>query len=80
MQQFYSGASAMGPRQAFLQKLRLELHDLPGAVIDDIVGDLDRHFSDALAAGRSERQAALRLGDPVWLASEFRAATVGAAA
>ena len=68
----------MGPRQAFLDTLRTELRDLPAPVVDDIIGDLDVHFADALAAGRSERQAALRLGDPVWLASEFRAETVGA--
>ncbi len=63
----------MGPRQAFLTTLRDELRGLPPPVIDDILGDFDRHFADALAAGRSERQTAGRLGDPVWLAGEFRA-------
>jgi uncharacterized membrane protein len=74
------GTCAMGPRQAFLTILRDELASLPQPAVEDIVGDFERHFADALAAGRSERQAALRLGDPVWLAGEFRAEMAAVAA
>jgi uncharacterized membrane protein len=74
------GTCAMGPRQAFLNTLRDELAGLPPPLVEDMVADFERHFADALAAGRSERQAAVRLGDPVWLAGELRAETARVAA
>ncbi len=60
-------------RTEFLDNLRKGLKGLPAATIDDIVADYDTHFSDALAAGRSEADVASALGDPQRLARELRA-------
>ena len=60
-------------RTEFLDRLRKGLNGLPAATIDDIVADYDTHFSDALAAGRSEADVASALGDPQRLARELRA-------
>jgi uncharacterized membrane protein len=60
-------------RQAFLNTLRAGLKGMPAAAVNDIIADYDMHFTDALAAGRTEQQAAERLGDPTRLARELRA-------
>jgi uncharacterized membrane protein len=64
----------MAPREAYLMTLRLELADLPATLAEDMIGDLDAHFRDALAAGKGEAEAAQRLGDPVRLAHDLRVA------
>jgi len=58
--------------QEYLDRLRLGLANLPRPVCDEILGDFAAHFHEALAAGRSEREAATRLGDPFEIAGEFR--------
>ncbi len=60
-------------RIEFIDRLRKGLTGLPAATADDIVADYDTHFSDALAAGRSEAEVASALGDPQRLARELRA-------
>ena len=60
-------------RLLFLNRLRQGLKGLPPAEIDDIVMDYDAHFSDAIAAGRSEADVAASLGDPSQLGSELAA-------
>lgn len=62
-------------RQAFLARLREGLRGLPPQTIADIVTDYEAHFSDGLAAGRSEEEVARALGDPDRLARELRAET-----
>jgi uncharacterized membrane protein len=60
-------------RADFMTRLRRGLGGLPVATIDDILTDYDNHFTDAEAAGRSEREVAEALGDPGRLARELRA-------
>jgi len=60
-------------RSEFLDRLRRGLGGMPQATVDDIVADYDTHFTDALAAGRSEADVAAALGDPTRLARELRA-------
>jgi uncharacterized membrane protein len=60
-------------RQAFLARLREGLRGLPPQAVDEIITDYEAHFSDGLAAGRTEEEVARALGDPDRLARELRA-------
>ena len=60
-------------RAMFLSELRMGLSGLPHNEIDETVADYEAHFSDGLAAGRSESAIASALGDPARLARELRA-------
>ncbi len=60
-------------RTSFLARLREGLAGLPAQEIDDIVADYAAHFSEGVAAGRSEDDVASALGDPYRLAKELRA-------
>ena len=60
-------------RDLFLRTLREGLSQLPTAERDEIVADYTAHFDDAKAAGRSEEEVAVALGDPARLARECRA-------
>ena len=60
-------------RQAFMARLREGLRGLSPQTVADIVTDYEAHFSDGLAAGRSEEEVARALGDPERLARELRA-------
>jgi len=60
-------------RAMFLSELRMGLSGLPHNEIDETVADYETHFSDGLAAGRSEAAIASALGDPARLARELRA-------
>lgn len=62
-------------RALFLSRLRQALKGLSPAEIDEIVIDYEAHFSDALAAGRTEIDVAASLGDPLQLGNELRAET-----
>jgi uncharacterized membrane protein len=62
-------------RALFVARLRQGLKGLSPAEIDEIVMDYEAHFSDALAAGRSENDVAASLGDPARLAGELSAET-----
>jgi uncharacterized membrane protein len=62
-------------RALFLARLRQGLKGLSTDEIDDIVMDYEAHFSDAIAAGRSEADVASSLGDPLQLGGELRAET-----
>ncbi len=60
-------------RQAFMARLREGLRGLPPQTIAEIVTDYETHFTDGLAAGRSEEEVAGALGNPDRLAREIRA-------
>lgn len=60
-------------RAMFLSELRMGLSGLPHNEIDETVADYETHFSDGIAAGRSEAAIANALGDPARLARELRA-------
>ena len=60
-------------RQAFMARLQEGLRGLPPQTVADIVTDYEAHFSDGLAAGRTEDEVARALGDPERLARELRA-------
>ena len=60
-------------RASFLAELRMGLSGLPAQEIEETVADYDMHFSEGLAAGRSEAGIAAALGDPARLAKELRA-------
>ena len=60
-------------RAEFISRLRTGLVGLPTATAADIVSDYETHFSDGVAAGRSEAEVAAALGDPQRLARELRA-------
>jgi len=60
-------------RTTFLTRLREGLSGMPEQEIDDVVADYAAHFSEGLAAGRSEDDVAAALGDPSRLARELRA-------
>jgi uncharacterized membrane protein len=60
-------------RAMFLAELRMGMSGLPAHDIEETVADYDAHFSEGLAAGRSEAAIANALGDPARLAKELRA-------
>jgi uncharacterized membrane protein len=60
-------------RAQFLSRLKNGLAGLPDGEVADILADYDSHFSDGVAAGRSEDDVAASLGDPLRLARELRA-------
>jgi uncharacterized membrane protein len=60
-------------RAMFLSELRMGLSGLPQNEIDETVADYEAHFSEGIAAGRSEAAIASALGDPARLARELRA-------
>ncbi|WP_421739430.1 DUF1700 domain-containing protein [Caulobacter sp.] len=60
-------------RNEFMTRLRRGLSGLAPTTIADIVADHEAHFADAIAAGRTEAEAAAALGDPDRLARELRA-------
>ena len=60
-------------RASFLAELRMGLSGLPAQEKEETVADYDAHFSEGLAAGRSEAAIAAALGDPARLAKEIRA-------
>lgn len=62
-------------RALFIARLRQGLKGLSPTEIDDIVLDYEAHFSDAVAAGRSETEVAASLGDPLRLGGELSAET-----
>src|SRR6185436_3001685 len=62
-------------RTLFIGRLRQGLKGLSPAEIDEIVMDYEAHFSDAMAAGRSEVDVAASLGDGLQLGNELRAET-----
>jgi uncharacterized membrane protein len=60
-------------REGFISALRVGLQGAPPAMVQEIVADYEAHFSDGVAAGRSEADVAAALGDPRRLARELRA-------
>jgi uncharacterized membrane protein len=60
-------------RQQFLDRLRAGLRGLPTPAVVDIITDYDAHFSEGVAAGRSEAEIASALGDPDRVIRELRA-------
>jgi uncharacterized membrane protein len=60
-------------RAMFLAELRMGLSGLPAQEIEETIADYNTHFSEGLAAGRSESAIASALGDPARLAKELRA-------
>lgn len=60
-------------RAGFLAELRMGLSGMPAQEIEETVADYDMHFSEGVAAGRSEAAIANALGDPARLAKELRA-------
>jgi len=60
-------------RAMFLSELRMGLSGLPQSEIEETIADYESHFSEGLAAGRSEAAIANALGDPARLARELRA-------
>ena len=60
-------------RSEFISTLRQGLAGLSAEEIDEIVSDYDAHFTDGVAAGRSEEAIASALGHPARLARELRA-------
>jgi uncharacterized membrane protein len=59
-------------RSDFLDRLRRGLSGMAVQEIDEIVADYASHFDEAIAAGRSEAEAAQALGDPERLARELK--------
>ncbi len=60
-------------RAMFLSELRMGLSGLPPKDIDETIADYESHFSEGMAAGRSETAVANALGDPARLARELKA-------
>jgi uncharacterized membrane protein len=60
-------------RQEFIARLRRGLGGLPEQVRVDIAADYETHFTEGVAAGRSEAEVSAALGDPDRLARELRA-------
>lgn len=60
-------------QSTYLGQLRSALRGMPAADIADIMGDCERHFMDAMAAGRSEDDIARSMGDARQMAAELRA-------
>ncbi len=59
-------------RNEFISRLRRALGAFPPETVNDIVGDYEAHFAEAVAAGRSEAEVAAALGQPERLARELR--------
>ena len=59
-------------RARFCSTLRENLSGIPAATVDEIIEDYATHFSEGVAAGRSEEEISAALGDPVRLAKELR--------
>ncbi|MES3021100.1 MAG: DUF1700 domain-containing protein [Pseudomonadota bacterium] len=57
----------------YLGAIRRALSDLPADALADIVLDLERHFIDGKAQGRSEADLSAGLGPPREMAAEIRA-------
>ena len=60
-------------RTMFLSELRMGLSGLPPQEIEETIADYESHFSEGMAAGRSESEIANALGDPARLARELKA-------
>jgi uncharacterized membrane protein len=60
-------------RDAFIARLKQGLAGTPAQAQADIVTDYESHFTDGVAAGRSEAEIAAALGDPDRLARELKA-------
>lgn len=60
-------------RAEFLSRLKKGLVGMPTTAAADIVADYEAHFTDGVAAGRTESEVAAALGDPDRLARELRA-------
>jgi uncharacterized membrane protein len=60
-------------RAMFLSELRMGLSGLPHQEIEETIADYESHFSEGMAAGRSEAAIATALGDPARLARELKA-------
>jgi len=60
-------------RADFLARLKRGLVGLPVSSAADILSDYETHFTDGLAAGRTEAEVASALGDPDRLARELKA-------
>jgi uncharacterized membrane protein len=59
-------------RARFCSTLRENLNGIPAGTADEIIEDYAAHFSEGVAAGRSEEEISAALGDPVRLAKELR--------
>jgi len=60
-------------KQEFLDRLRQGLRGIPRTAGEEIMADMEGHFADGKADGRTEAEIAAALGDPVRLARELRA-------
>ncbi len=60
-------------RAEFMTRLSRGLAGLPATAIADITSDYEAHFTDGLAAGRTEAEVVAALGNPDRLARELRA-------
>ena len=60
-------------RQEFIARLKAGLAGLPAQAQADVTADYETHFTEGVAAGRSEADIAAALGDPERLARELRA-------
>lgn len=60
-------------QDAFIQRLRQALANLPKQEVDEIVADYREYIGDAIAAGRNEEDVLAALGDPDKLARELKA-------
>ena len=60
-------------RATFLSRLRTGLYGIDPEQVAEMTADYESHFSEGLAAGRSEEDIAAGLGDPDRLAREMRA-------
>lgn len=60
-------------QDAFIQRLRQGLANLPKQEVEEIVADYREYIGDATAAGRNEEEVIAALGDPDKLAREIKA-------
>jgi len=60
-------------QDAFIQRLRQGLANLPKQEVEEIVADYREYIGDAIAAGRNEEDVIAALGDPDKLAREIKA-------
>ncbi|MGG1948723.1 DUF1700 domain-containing protein [Trinickia sp. NRRL B-1857] len=60
-------------QDAFIQRLRQGLANLPKQEVEEIVADYREYIGDAIAAGRNEEEVIAALGDPDKLAREIKA-------
>ena len=58
-------------KQEFMNILQARLTHVNPVWRDEVLSDLDEHFTQAAANGCSEEEAAAHLGDPVELAQQF---------